>query len=131
MDIFAAFATDEKKELEGAWFDVPGGDARILVARSNNPRYAKALVKAYEKYAKASKDSPTVEKQQENDYVRLLAEHILLGWEKVERNKKPLPYSKESAEELLRIKDFRQFVQKCSDDFDAYRVEVEEEVGNS
>ncbi|MGL4808972.1 MAG: hypothetical protein ACRC4O_09550, partial [Giesbergeria sp.] len=77
MDIFSAFATDEKKEVEGAWFDVPGGDARIKVARSSNTRYAQAVVKAYEKYKNAPKNA-TTERQQEADYNRLLAQHILL-----------------------------------------------------
>lgn len=130
MDIFAAFATDEKKEVEGTWFDVPGGDARIKVARSSNPVYAKEVVKAYEKFAKAPKNDQT-EKQQDAEYKRLLAQHILLDWENLTFKGKTLPYSVQNAEMLLAIRDFRLFVQKCSDDFDAYRAEVEEDLGNA
>lgn len=132
MDIYAAFATDETKENEGAWFDVPGGDARVRVARSNNPTYSKALVKAYEKYTKASKaNGDAIEKQQEEEYIKLIARHILTDWTNVKFKGKALPYSVENAEKLLKIRDFRIFVQKCADDFDAYRVEIEEEVGNA
>lgn len=130
MDIFAAFATDDKREVEGAWFDVPGGDARVKVARSSNPRYAKAVVKAYEKYAKAPKGE-TTERQQEAEYNKLLAQYILLDWENVSFKGEPLRYSHPMAEQLLQVRDFRLFVQQCSENFDAYRVEVEEEVGNA
>jgi hypothetical protein len=130
MDIFSAFATDEQREIQGAWFDVPGGDARILVARSNNPIYTKAVVKAYEKYAKAPKNS-TTEKQQEADYIRVMAQHLLLDWESVQYQGAALDYTKENAEMLLKIKDFRVFVQQCSDDFESFKVETEQEVGNS
>lgn len=129
MDIFKSFATDEKREVEGAWFDVPGGDARIKVARSSNTRYAKAVVKAYEKFEKAAKNAHT-ERQQEQEYNRLLAQYILVDWENVEFQGQSLPYSIPSAEKLLQIRDFRLFVQKCSDDFDAYRAEQEEDLGN-
>lgn len=131
MDIFNSFATDEKKEVEGAWFDVPGGNASILVARSSNPKFSKAVVKAYEKYAKSPKNNPDVEKRQEADYIKVLAEHLLLGWKEIEYKGVPLEYSRANAEVLLAIKDFRQFVQQCSDDFDAFRLQQEEEVGNS
>jgi hypothetical protein len=130
MDIFSAFATDEKREVEGAWFEVPGGDARIKVARSSNQRYAQAVVKAYEKYKNAPKN-PHTERQQEADYTRLLAQYILVDWENVSFQGQELPYSVPSAEKLLSIRDFRVFVQKCSDDFDAFRVEQETETGNS
>jgi hypothetical protein len=130
MDIFAAFATDEKKEVEGAWFEVPGGDARIKVARSSNPRFAKAVVSAYEKYAKAPKNDKTTS-QQDAEYNRLLAQYVLVDWENISFQKEPLPYSVSSAERLLTIREFRLFVQKCSDDFDSFRVEQEEEVGNA
>lgn len=129
MDIFASFATDEKKEVEGAWFNVPGGDARIKVARSNNERFAKAVVKAYEKYEKAP-NTPAKDAQQQAEYNQLLATYILLDWENVSFKGQALPYSIPSAQQLLSIKDFRMFVQKCADDFEAFKVEIEESVGN-
>ncbi len=130
MDLFTAFATDEQREIEGAWFDVPGGDVRILVARSTNPVYTKAVVKAYEKYAKAPKNAST-EKQQEADYIKVMAKHLLLGWENVVYKGKKMPHSEENAQTLLKMKDFRLFVQQCSDDFNAFKAANEEEVGNS
>ncbi len=131
MDIFKAFATDETKETQGAWFDVPGGDARVLVARSTNQKYNKAVLEAYEKYAKADKNSEETRKQQEADFDRVIAQHLLLGWQKIEYKGKPMEYSVENACTLLAHRDFRMFVQKCADDFEAYRVEIEEHVGNS
>lgn len=131
MDIFKSFATDEAKEVDGAWFDVPGGDARIKVARSNNPKYAKEVVKAYEKYQKVPKvEDEIAERQQEAEYLKLLAKHILVGWEKIQFKGEELKYSVANAEMLLKIRDFRVLVQKCADDFEAFRVKQEEEVGN-
>lgn len=129
MDIFAHFATDEKKEIEGAWFDLPGDNGQILVARNTNEKYARAIVKAYERYKNAK--GVEAEKRQEREYIRLLAEHILVDWKDIEWKGQPLPYSTQNAEMVLAIKDFRIFVQKCSEDFEAFRVEVEEEVGKS
>lgn len=130
MDIFASFATDEKKEVDGAWFDVPGGDARIKVARANNPRFSAAVVKTYEKWKNAPKGEAAT-KQQDEEYNRLLAQYVLLDWENVSFKGSPLPYSVANAEKLLSIKDFRALVQKFADEIDAYRVEVSEEVGNA
>jgi len=130
MDIFKAFATDETKEVEGAWFDVPGGDARVRVARSTNPKYARAVVDAYENLQKSKLPKAELEKKQEAAYTSLMATHLLVGWEGVQFKGKTLPYSQANAEMLLQIRDFRIFVVKCSEDFDAFRVEVEEEVGN-
>jgi len=131
MDIFTSFATDENREIEGAWFEMPGdATARIKVARSSNQRYAKAVVKAYEKYAKVKK-SEALEAQQEAEYNRLLAQHILVDWEGLSFKGANTPYSVAAAEKFLQIRDFRSFVQKCSEDFDAFRVEAEVEVGNA
>ena len=107
-----------------------GGDSRIKVARSSNTRYAQAVVKAYEKFKNAPKNANT-ERQQEAEYTKLLAQYILVDWENISFQGQDLPYSVPSAEKLLSVRDFRLFVQKCSDDFDAFRVEQEVETGNA
>lgn len=130
MDLYSAFATDETKENEGAWFPVPGGDAEILVARSTNEPFMKAVSKAFEKYAKVA-DSLEVEARQEKEYRDLVARHVLKGWRNVQFRGTDYPYSFENARALMNIKDFRVFVKQCSDTFEAYKAEIETEVGNA
>lgn len=126
MDIFAAYATDESKEQNGAWFEI--GDARFLIARSNNRNYARALGKAVEQNQKVL-DQKNDEADALSDRImtNVLAETILLGWEGVKFKGKPLAYSIDNAKKVLAIRDFRVEIMKRADEFDAYRLEKDAE----
>ena len=59
--------------------------------------------------------------------VEVLAETILLDWKNVQYEDKDLAYSRESAEMLLNIKDFRKQIMQLSDDFNAYKMVQEDD----
>lgn len=126
MDIFAAYASDETKEIDGVWVDI--GDSQFLIARSGNPNYVKKLSKDYERNQKAlDRKDEAADKLSEKLMVNVLAETILLDWKNVQFKGADFPYSKENATTLLGIKDFRKVVVQAADDFNAYRSVQEAE----
>lgn len=127
MDVFAQFATDEKKEIEGVWVEI-GDGAKLLVARSGNRKYARLLGTEVEKHQRAlDGKSDAAEELSEKLMIGVIAGTILLGWEGVKYKGQPMAYSVENAKTLLAVKDFRVFVTKLSNDIEAYRA-VQEEV---
>lgn len=126
MDIFKTFATDTTKETEGIWVDI--GDAQFLVARAGNQKYAKKLSKLFERNQKLlERKDAAADKLSEKLMVEVLAETILLDWKNVQYEGKDLAYSRESAEMLLNIKDFRKQIMQLSDDFNAYKMVQEDD----
>ena len=130
MDIFASFATDESLEVEGKWFNL-SKTARVKVARAGNPNYVKRLRK------KLDENRIDLESQGEeaNDLaekvmIDVMADTILLGWEDIQFQGKPMGYSPLNARLLLKVKDFRKKVSGFSESFEAFKVKQEEELGN-
>jgi hypothetical protein len=125
MDIYATYATDEDAEVNGVWQHL--GDANLLIARANNPRYARMLTSLAEKHQlaldKGDDDSDALSNKL---LIDVFAETILLGWENVSYNGESLPYTLENARKVLAHKDFRREVARLAESIDAYRVKVEE-----
>lgn len=131
MDIFAAFATDEKLETEGKWFPL-SKTAKVLVARAGNPDYVKEL-RARMKEAQLDLSSgEEADQLAEEVLTQVMAKTVLLGWEGFTegKDKKPVPYSVEKAAEYLRLKDFRKKVAGLSENFESFRLKAEAEQGN-
>ena len=130
MDIFAAFATDEKLEAEGKWFPL-SKDAKVLVARSGNQRYVTAL---RDKAKEAQLDLASGEEADqlaEEILIDVMAETVLLGWKGITDKGAEVPYSVAQAKAYLKIKDFRRKVQGFSENFEAFRLKAEVEQGNA
>lgn len=84
MDIFATYATDEVAELEGRWFPL-SKKAKVLVARTGNAHYIKALRERMKENQIDSEDaSEENEKLVTSLIVETMAETILLGWKELE-----------------------------------------------
>jgi hypothetical protein len=130
MDIFATFATDEKLEVEGRWFDL-SKTAKVRVARSGNPQYIKLLRKKLDEN-RIDLDSQGDEANDvaEKLMIDVMADTILLGWEGLEFRGKPMEYSRLNARLLLQVKDFRKKVSGFSESFEAFKVKAQEELGN-
>lgn len=129
MDIFSSFATDEVLESAGKWRPL-SKTAKILVARSGNPKYV-ALLRA--KMAEAQLDLSSGEEADqlaEGILIDVMAETILLNWEGLTYQGKEAPYSREMAKTFLRVKDFRKKVSGMSDDFEAFKVKADVEQKN-
>lgn len=126
MDIFDTYATDETREKDGVWTEI--GDAKFLVARSGNPKYARKLGKLYERNRKLleTKDA-NADALSERLMVDVIAETILLGWENVQFKGASLDYTLDNAKMLLAFKDFRKHIVQASEDFEAYKIKQEAE----
>ena len=81
FDIFAAFATDENLENNGATFQL-GGGSTLLIARGGNRRYSKAITKAVEaRRVELDGEDAASEKASDEIMIGVMAETILLGWQ--------------------------------------------------
>lgn len=131
MDIFAAFATDEKLEAEGKWFPL-SKTAKIRVARSGNPKYV-ALLRAKMKEAQLDLSSgEEADQLAEEVLIDVMSQTILTGWEGIKDSTgKVVPFSADAARTYLRLKDFRRKVDGLSQNFEAFRIQAEEAQGNA
>lgn len=151
MDIFAAFATDSTKEEDGVWVNIgaainpraPAAEQkfpRLRIGRSGNKKHGRIVSKQYEAH-KATLDGKdeAAEAVGQRITVDAMAKAILLGWENLEFRdpalKEDEPYRKiklvdgwdyDTAVMMLSVKDFRALVQKHSDNFELFRVSMEE-----
>ena len=128
MDIIATFTTDEKLEAEGKWFPL-SKTAKVLVARSGNDTYMSVLRQKMKEAQIDLSAGEEAEKLAEDVLIDVMAETLLLGWEGITQDGKPVPYSREQARTYLRIKDFRKKIAGFSDNFEAFRAKAEVEQG--
>jgi len=131
MDIFESFATDEVAELEGRWFPLTK-TAKVLVARTGNANYLKALRQRM-KDAQIDSEDESAENEAlvTSLIVETMAESILLGWKGLQYKGQELAYSKGNAKMLLEVKGFRKRINDISDKLESFRVRDEAEQKNA
>lgn len=130
MDIFSSFATDEVAEAEGRWFPL-SKTAKVLVARTGNANYIKALrQRMKDNQIDPEDNSEENEKLVTSLIVETMAETILLGWNGLEYKGKPMAYSKANAVTMLEVKDFRKRIGDIADKAESFRIKEETEAGN-
>lgn len=107
----ASYTPDPVLSVEGADLDL-GEGVRLKVALWMNPAFSAALQKATAKPETARKlergELPAAEDRDMMDEV--IARTILVGWEGLEENGKPIAYSPERARELLKAEFLRRRV---------------------
>lgn len=135
MDIFAAYATDEKREDDGVVIFLtegtdPAKDPWVKVARVNNTGYAKATQERFNQLSSDKKrlrlSDAEVEIRSKNAMIEIMAEHLLKDFGNLEFQGEPQVYSKESSLRLMRVKDFREQIVGYASDVERFRVEVAE-----
>lgn len=135
MDIFAAYATDETREEDGAVVFLTSGqdpavDPWIRVARLNNTAYSKGVTETYNKIQADRKmlklSDAEVEIRSKNAMIELLAQTILKDFGNLEFQGLVLVPSAESKLMALRLKDFREMVVGHAANVDLYRVQQAE-----
>lgn len=130
MDILATFQTDEKLETEGKWFPL-SKTAKVLVARSGNPKYRAALRAKMKEVQLDLTSGPEAEQLADEVLIDVMAETLLLGWKGIKDGANDVPYSAEQARTYLRVKDFRAKIAALSDNFEAFRAKAEQDQGNA
>lgn len=147
MDFAAAFQTDATAEEKGRWYEF--GDVEFLIARSGNRKSTDMFQQQFtaHKHTLDLNDTPeqrlAAEERATTIQVDVMAAAILLGWrgreikdETVEGGVRvgkvlfegiELEYNQANAKKMLRMKDFRAWVNTKSGDFKNYLAKVKEE----
>lgn len=127
MDVFKTYAVDEAREESGAWMEL--GDAELLIARGNNPRFTKLfsrLVKQHKRVLDSRNDE--ADKLAQRLHVQALAETVLLGWKNLQYQGEEITYSPENAIKLLNHKEFYAEVIRLSDDLESFKIHKDQEL---
>lgn len=129
MDIFDVYKTDDKAEVEGRWFPL-SKTAKVLVARTGNPRYSAAFRKKLQEHElDLNTGGPEADELAEALLVDVMSHTILLGWEGLKFQGEEVSYSKEMSRTMLKVKDFRKKVVSLSDSMENFKVRAEEQQG--
>jgi hypothetical protein len=132
FDVFAAYATDDKKENEGV--EIPlGGGASMTVARMPNEKYSKILVERHEANQEMMRGLPKeqADKLDRDTFITILADTVLLDFKGISFKGKALKYTRDNAIKLLQIKDFRVKVITEAQNLDNFRVKLDgDDAGN-
>jgi tRNA splicing endonuclease len=126
-NIHTIFSTDKKLEEDGAWVEVNGlYGLKIKVRRLRSD----ASLKAYERlvretYGEGKLRTPKdINPDQSLDILKQqLAEAVLIDWQNLRDTESGelIPYSVETARELMDINDFREFVYQAANERDTFR----------
>lgn len=126
-DLKKLFKTEENLELNGVWRSL-GDKLRVLVARWNNTNHKRTMEILMKPYQHMRGGQGMTEDVAEELLIKGMAKSILLGWENMEEDGVPVPYSlKEALRVLTEYKDLRGAVQGIAMSMEAYQKANDEE----
>jgi len=100
---FDNFVTDEKSENEGVWIDYASG-FRLKLARIGCPAFKEFMLKRGKPHMRSIEAGVMDDEIAEDMMKDAIAETIIKGWEGLlDGEGKEIPYSKETARELLDV----------------------------
>lgn len=114
---------------DGVWVDVDE-TTRLLIGRHNNPehkKYTQKRMKPHMRLFRMDRLPDSVFEEIQNDG---MAKFVLLGWEGLELDDKPVKYSVETAKKILsdpELVSFKDLVYELSNDLSIFRQEEIEE----
>lgn len=102
---------DTKREQQGAWIEIPEWPGVALQTRGfQYGPFKTARDAAYKDLAKRYGKNPIPDDDVFDINGKLLADHLLLGWRGlVDDDQKEVPFTRETALELLTARDWRVF----------------------
>lgn len=125
MDI-AVLKKDPEKEIRGVWVDGPQ-DLRLLVARYRNTKHVEYLTVHGAQVRSNTSIGLDTRKEALELAQAAVAHTVLLDWQNVSFEGKPLQYSPEAAVKLFSgVPDFFELVLGYSQDLDRFRLQREE-----
>lgn len=129
MDFKKKWGVDKNKVANGAWITIDDDGAKVLVARMNNTRYL-SLVSQRTREKKAElKTTVLTEAEMEKIQNICFAEAVLLGWEGMTDEGKPVSYTPLNAAAMLsKYPDFHELVFALASNIDNFREETAKEV---
>lgn len=125
------YKTDPKLEAEGVEVQIAEGTV-VKVARIGSPRYNERLNALMRPHRHAQAKGTLDDETQTKIVVKVMAETVLLGWRGITDKGIEIPYSRENAEQLLAIRDFREQIVEIANGMEAFRAQGDEVAeGNS
>ncbi|MEQ8396502.1 hypothetical protein [Thalassobaculum sp.] len=130
------FKADTALEDEGVWTTVDAATGcRLRIARIGNRRYRETMARRLKPYRRALRAGTLDDQVTERVTAEVLAETVLLDWERLERGGAAVAYSREAAAAILAdpaYKDFRDLVVELASDQESYRErDIEDAEKNS
>lgn len=132
-NIHTIFSTDKNLEEDGAWVDVNGFyglkiKVRRLRSEASTKAYDRIVMETFgEGKLRTAKD---IDQSQSLELLkRQLAEAVLIDWKNLRDadTGEDIPFSVETALELMDVTDFREFVYQAASERDAFRNKADEE----
>lgn len=132
FDLKKEYDIDLKKELEGIWESL-GGDAEVLVAAWNNPKFDKALANQPRQIRRRMDRGKLSDEEDRKIMVVVVADTILLNWKHLLDAGKEVKYSNKAAIDMLGKypRFYRDIVAIANDESRYLREDEEENVKNS
>jgi hypothetical protein len=122
MDLAKEYGTDPRKEDEGVWHEIRGG--QFLLKRINNPEWRKRVFRQA-RQARGRRRSD----EQDDMTIDLLVNTVILDWKDVEEKGQPLEFSKvECKNILIKYPDLMDEIVDRASDIEAYQKELDEEI---
>jgi len=128
MKLRKMFRSNRQREQEGVVVEMDGDGAWVRVARDNNERFQKEARKIFKPHRAAIQQGTIDGEMLRRLTCKAVAAGILLDWGGMtDDDDKPLPYSKEAAEqELFDNPDFAEYVATLSKDRTLFQDEPED-----
>lgn len=124
MNVKELFATSEALEREGVWIDYGTFRVKVAYAGGANRRYNKRMEELTRPHRRAILNDAFPKEQQALLVKQAVAETVVLGWEGVEDEGTPVPFSPEAALELFKkYEKFFEEVLQQAQSFANYREE--------
>ena len=121
MDLKKIFGTDRKAEDAGVWVDI-GQGARVKVARDTSTRYRERLRDVLRPYRGSIVAGALSDEQAQKLFAKAAAGTLLLDWEGIEQDGRPLAFSIDAAEQLMAdLPDFYRAVESFSKEAALFR----------
>lgn len=141
-NLHAIFATNRDAEEAGVWLDVNTFQGlKIKVRRLRSDAASKEFErKVEEKYGEGKMRTLASDQNHGEELLILQLSCVLIDWkglidtdaEVEEGEPRPeIPYSDELAQELLRIRDFREFVFQAANERDQFREKADEDASKN
>lgn len=127
-----SYNIDDKLSVEGKWVPI-GKNAELKIARLNNESYREFIKKKLKPYKSAMRAGAVDDDLLNAVVIQAMARHVLLDWKGLKEKGKPLVYSIEECERVLKEKEqFRELVAALANDADLFReAELEDGTKNS
>lgn len=123
------FKTNREKETDGTWVDI-GEGASLKLARIGNPRYEAFLMEQSKPLRTAMRAGNFNDPRLKSVMIKAIARYVLLDWDGLDEDDKPVPYSEQKAIEwMTEIPDFYRMILDLGQDSTLFKDEDGE--GNS